>query len=75
MTRKIKVGSGGIVTLNDKCYLAAGGEGEIYVNSGMAYKLYHDPATKMLPLKKMQELALISDSLHNLSDFFAFPHT
>ena len=62
MTKKIKVGAGGIVTLNDKCYLAAGGEGEIYVNSGMAYKLYHDPTTKMLPPKKMRELSLISDS-------------
>ena len=62
MTRKIKIGAGGVMTLTDKHYLAAGGEGEIYVNNGMAYKLYHDPSNKTLPAKKMQELALISDS-------------
>lgn len=62
MTRKIKIGSGGVVTLTDKQYLAAGGEGEIYVNGGMAYKLYHDPISKMLPPKKMQELSAISDT-------------
>ncbi len=62
MTRKIKIGNGGVVTLTDKQYLAAGGEGEIYVNGGMAYKLYHDPTQKMLPAKKMQELGTIGDS-------------
>jgi hypothetical protein len=59
MVKKIKVGSGGIITLCDKSYLAAGGEGEIYVNGGMAYKLYHDPVHKMLPFKKIQELSTI----------------
>ena len=63
MTRKVKIGSGGgIVTLTDRHYLAAGGEGEIYVNGGMAYKFYHDPTVKMLPAKKIQELSVISNS-------------
>jgi hypothetical protein len=62
MTKKVKIGSGGVVTLTDKQYFAAGGEGEIYVNSGMVYKLYHDPKSKMLPTKKMQELGVISDT-------------
>lgn len=62
MKKQLKIGNGGLITLTDRHYLAAGGEGEIYVNNGMAYKLYHDPIHKMLPPKKMQELALIADS-------------
>lgn len=62
MNKKIRIGSGGVITLNDKHYMASGGEGAIYVNNGMAYKLYHDPVHKMLPAKKMQELATIADS-------------
>lgn len=62
MNRKIKVGSGGrALTLTNKQYLAAGGEGEIYVDHGMAYKLYFDPDNKMLPKAKMQELAAIGN--------------
>lgn len=60
MTKKVKIGRGGVVTLTANHYVAAGGEGEIYKNGGMAYKLYHDPTTKMLPIKKMQELATIT---------------
>jgi hypothetical protein len=62
MNKKIKIGSGGVITLSDKHYFAAGGEGAIFVNSGMAYKLYHDPAHKMLPSKKIQELGKINNS-------------
>ena len=49
------------VTITDKDYLSAGGEAEVYTRGGMVYKLYHDPAKKMLPPQKMQELALITD--------------
>jgi len=49
------------VTITDKDYLAAGGEAEVYTKGGMVYKLYHDPATKMLPPQKMQELSVITD--------------
>jgi hypothetical protein len=61
MAKKITVG-GRTVTLTDNQYLAAGGEGEIYVNGGMAYKLYHDPNKKMLPLQKISELSGIRDA-------------
>ena len=62
MNQKIKIGNGGIITLTDKNYKASGGEASIYVANGMAYKLYHDPAKKQLPMKKMQELSLIGNS-------------
>ena len=62
MTKKITIGgTKQIITLQPSQYLAAGGEGEIYVSGGKAYKLYHDPIAKMLPQKKMQELSLISE--------------
>lgn len=62
MNKKIRIGSGGMITLSDRHYMASGGEGAIYVNNGMAYKLYHDPTHKMLPAKKIQELGTIADS-------------
>lgn len=63
MNQKVRIGQGGaIVTLTDKNYVAAGGEASIYVNSGTAFKVYHDAKKKMLPAKKMTELALISNS-------------
>lgn len=49
------------ITLTDKNFLSQGGEGSIYVNGGIAYKIYHDPA-KMIPLGKIQELSAISDN-------------
>jgi len=61
MNQKVKIGNSGVITITDKNYLAAGGEAAIYVQSGMAYKLYHDPDQKMLPPKKMQELGLIKN--------------
>jgi len=60
MNQKIKV-TGGVITLTDKHYKAAGGEAAIYVNGGMAYKLYHDPDNKQLPINKMKELGVIGD--------------
>ena len=63
MNQKIRVGSGGVtLTLTDKHYKASGGEASIYVHNGKAYKLYHEPDKKMLPQKKMQELAAITNS-------------
>lgn len=61
MNQKIKIGNGGVITLTDKNYKAAGGEAAIYVANGMVYKLYHDPTHKQLPPKKMQELSLITN--------------
>jgi hypothetical protein len=61
MNQKIKV-TGGVITLTDKHYKAAGGEASIYVNGGMAYKLYHDPDKKQLPVNKMKELIAIGDT-------------
>lgn len=63
MNQKIRIGtSGPTLTLTDKHYKASGGEASIYVQGGKAYKLYHDPDQKMLPLKKMQELTAITNS-------------
>jgi hypothetical protein len=61
MNRKIKIGNGLLVNITDKMYKAAGGEAEIYVNSGQAFKFYHDPDKKMLPPSKMKELATIGN--------------
>ena len=62
MNLKVKVGNGGaLVTLQDKNYLASGGEAAIYVNGNMAYKLYHDPVHKLLPIQKIRELSAISN--------------
>lgn len=63
MNQKIRIGSNGAtLTLTDKHYKASGGEASIYVHNGKAYKLYHEPDKKMLPTKKMQELASIGNS-------------
>ena len=61
MNQKIKIGNGGVITLTDKFYFASGGEASIYVTNGMAYKLYHEPTKKQLPLQKMKELATINN--------------
>ncbi len=61
MNKKIKIGNNGIITLTDKCYLAAGGEATIYVNGGKTFKIYHD-INKTLPAKKIQELSAIHNS-------------
>lgn len=61
MNQKVKIGSGGIITLTDKNYKASGGEGSIYCASGKAYKLYHDPVHTQFPLKKLQELSVITN--------------
>jgi hypothetical protein len=61
MKQNLKIGNGGVVTITDKHYKAAGGEAAIYVNNGMAYKLYHDPIHKIFPEQKMTELGAITN--------------
>jgi hypothetical protein len=62
MNHKIRIGSNGAtLTLTDRHYRASGGEASIYVNGNKAYKLYHEPDTKMLPQGKMRELAAITN--------------
>ena len=62
MNQKIRIGSNGAtLTLTDKHYKASGGEASIYVHGDKAYKLYHEPDKKMLPQRKMQELAAIKN--------------
>ena len=46
------------VNLTKSNFLASGGEGDVYVKSGMAYKIYHD-ASKMIPEGKFKDLANI----------------
>lgn len=48
----------GKVVLDDSHYLAAGGEGTIYVKGNEAFKIYHD-SNKMLPISKIQELSVL----------------
>lgn len=59
MNLKIKVG-GATLTLNDKSYLASGGEGSIYSSGGKIYKVFHD-SKRILPQKKIHELSSISN--------------
>lgn len=60
MNQKVIIGnSKRNVTLTQSNYLGAGGEAQVFANGGQVYKLYHEPATKMLPSKKMQELSVI----------------
>ncbi len=62
MNQEIRIGSKGVtLKLTDKHYKASGGEASIYVHGSKAYKLYHEPDKKMLPPKKMQELATIGN--------------
>lgn len=58
-TVKLSTKKYGNVTLTDADYLAGGGEGEVYVKGGLAYKIYHDPS-KMLHIAKINELQVLS---------------
>lgn len=44
------------VTLTDKEYKAAGGQGAVFCKGKLAYKIYHDPK-KVIPVAKICELA------------------
>lgn len=49
------------INLMQSDFIAKGGEGSIYRKGPFAYKIYDDP-TKMIPVKKIQELATLNDS-------------
>jgi hypothetical protein len=55
---KVKKKSG-IITLTDKDYKAAGGQGVVYCKDSIAYKIYHDPK-QMIPVAKIQELGTLN---------------
>jgi len=50
----------GALTLTERDYKSQGGEGKIYVKGKTAYKIYLEPQ-KMIPLAKIDELALLDD--------------
>lgn len=54
-------GSGHPLSLGVNEFKSQGGEGEVYVAGGRAYKVYKDPA-RMIPLGKIKELAAISSA-------------
>ena len=60
MNKKVKIGSGGTFTITDRMYIAAGGEGTIYVNGGKAFKIYHDK-NNVISLQKLKELSVINN--------------
>jgi len=57
-TYQIKAGKN-TVTLTDKDYIAAGGQGVVFVQKGLAYKIYHDPK-QTIPVAKINELAALT---------------
>jgi serine/threonine protein kinase len=57
---KVKVQGGSEVDLSQKNFLAAGGEGQIYVIGDTTYKIYTDPA-QMIPVGKITELGEIQN--------------
>lgn len=59
MNQTIHISNVGNVTLTDKNYIAAGGQGQIFKVNNMAVKIYHDK-TKMIPEDKIIELSKIS---------------
>lgn len=56
---KVHIQGKGNVDLTQKNFLASGGEGVVYAQGGLAYKIYNDPQ-KMIPLGKIQELATLT---------------
>jgi hypothetical protein len=50
----------GVVTLTEKNYKAAGGQGVVYCKDLIAYKIYHDPR-QMIPVAKIQELGTLKN--------------
>jgi hypothetical protein len=57
---KVRVQSGGTVSLTQTNFLASGGEGNIHVIGGVTYKVYTD-TSKMIPTGKFAELAAIQE--------------
>ena len=48
------------VELTQRHFLAAGGEGKIYVKDKTVYKIYEDPV-QMIPEGKIRELSVLDD--------------
>jgi len=57
---KIYIKGGGEVSLTNKDFVAAGGQGQIYAKGSVAYKIYLDKSG-MLPLGKIQELSELTE--------------
>lgn len=55
-TLQIQDDSHGKQKLTDRDFVASGGEGSVYQNNGIAYKIYHDPK-RCIPVGKIQELS------------------
>lgn len=55
---KIYVKGFGEVTLTQRNFIARGGEGAVYAKGDTAYKIY-EPASKMIPTGKMNELSVL----------------
>ena len=56
---KVTVQGVGDINLDQRSFLAAGGQANVYVQGNVAYKLYHDPKN-MIPLGKFQELSVLN---------------
>lgn len=54
--------NGKLISLTDRDYVTAGGEGKIFVKSGLVYKVYHDP----MPRGKEQKLKSLSVLSHKV---------
>jgi hypothetical protein len=48
------------IDLGQRNFIAGGGQGNVYARGGTGFKVYHDPK-QMIPLGKIQELALMTD--------------
>lgn len=58
---KVILKGSGEVTLTQQNYLASGGQADVYIKDGLAYKIYKDPAC-CLPADKLHTLKEIKDS-------------
>ena len=52
-------GSNQALNLTTSHFVAQGGQGSIYVDKKVAYKIYHDPA-QMIPVGKIEELKVVA---------------
>lgn len=52
-------GSNRAITLTSSHFKAQGGQGSVYVDKNVAYKIYHDPA-QMIPAGKIEELKVLA---------------
>lgn len=51
----------GDITLNDRDFVASGGEKKVYRKGNKGFAIY-DPPSKMIPVAKIQELSVLTDS-------------